>query len=118
MTGLGQASHLLTLGNASGSRIRTNEGWGGYAGLSLNATSAIQLNIQYGYADPGCNSCAGYDWGSTVHSNILWRPVDQIRLGWELMYGWKRNTFATASLAGRRRNEDALRGQFGAWFFF
>ena len=35
-----------------------------------------------------------------------------------MRYEFKRNTVATAAMAGRKRNEDAIRGQFGAWFFF
>ncbi len=111
----------LSAGNAAGSSILRNEAWGGYAGLSFNVTDTTQFNIQYGHANPGCNTCAGYTSGNSIHANVLWRPVRQMRLGWELIYGFKRNTTATVNdpnNPGRSRNEDALRGQFGAWFFF
>ncbi len=102
----------------TGTRIITNTAFGGYAGLSFNVTDTTQFNIQYGHANPGCNTCAGYTSTNSIHANVLWRPVRQMRLGWEVTYGFKRNTTATAAAANRRRNEDAIRGQFGAWFFF
>ena len=80
-------------------------------------TDTTQFNIQYGHANPS-GGTAGFTSTNSIHANVLWRPVRQMRLGWEVIYGFKRNTFATAEGAQRRRNEDAIRGQFGAWFFF
>ncbi|MCP5081655.1 MAG: hypothetical protein GY948_08160 [Alphaproteobacteria bacterium] len=108
---------VVPVNTAAGS-IRTNSVFGAYAGLSFNVTDTTQFNIQYGHVNTGCQTCAGYSSTNTIHANILWRPVRQMRLGWEVIYGFKRNTFATALGAGRSRNEDAIRGQFGAWFFF
>jgi hypothetical protein len=74
----------------------------------------------------------------TVHGNILWQPVKQLRLGWEAM--WGRNELiddrvfdpdsgldsACRNVEGDEdvnknhcpnSNED-FRLQFGAWFFF
>ena len=34
----------------------------------------------------------------------------------ELIYGWRENTYAVAMGAGRKRTEDAVRGQFGALY--
>ena len=104
--------------NNAASRIVRHQAWGAYAGLSFNVTDTTQFNIQYGHANPGNNTQAGFTSTNSIHANVLWRPVRQMRLGWEVMYGFKRNTFATSQQANRRRNEDALRGQFGAWFFF
>lgn len=97
--------------------IDRNEAWGAYAGLSFNVTDTTQFNIQYGHANPA-GGRAGFTSTNSIHANVLWRPVRQMRLGWEVIYGFKRNTTATAAAAGRRRHEDAVRGQFGAWFFF
>ena len=52
MLGDGAGNFRLSAGNAAGSRIITNEAWGGYAGLSFNVTDTTQFNIQYGHADP------------------------------------------------------------------
>ena len=84
---------------------------------------------------------------ATVHANILWQPVKQMRLGWEVM--WGRENFVDDKIeiddevavarnghhdddddkvcfrvfedVGDRNcqdGSDALRIQFGAWFFF
>ncbi len=123
MLGDGHGNFILrgatscTTGGGTGCRIDRNQSWGGYIGLSFNVTDTTQFNIQYGHANPS-GGTAGFTSTNSIHANVLWRPVRQMRLGWEMIYGFKRNTFATASMAGRKRNEDALRGQFGAWFFF
>jgi hypothetical protein len=55
----------------------------------------------------------------TVHANILWRPVQQMQLGWEVMWGqydFDGGDFGFASSPDRK--DDAIRAQFGAWFFF
>ncbi|MEM7428438.1 MAG: porin, partial [Pseudomonadota bacterium] len=107
MLGEGTGNFRLSAGNAAGSQIITNDAWGAYIGLSFNVTDTTQFNVQYGHANPGCNTCAGYTSTNSIHANVLWRPVRQMRLGWELIYGFKRNTTATAAVAGRSRNEDA-----------
>ncbi len=89
------------------------ESWGFLAGLSFDVSDSTTLNVQYGYANPvGTESETeeGHKSVETLHANILWRPVDQMRLGVEAVYGSKK------TLEGN--NESALRGQFGAWFFF
>ena len=116
MLGDGHGGHILR-GAAPNLQIDRNQSFGAYAGLSFNITDTTQFNIQYGHANPS-GGTAGFTSVNTIHANIMWRPVRQMRLGWEMVYGWKRNTTATASIAGRSRNEDALRGNFGAWFFF
>ncbi len=119
MLGDGHGNFILRGCGAAGAtcRIDRNQSWGGYLGLSFNVTDTTQFNIQYGHANPS-GGTAGFTSVNTIHANVLWRPVRQMRLGWEIIYGFKRNTTATAAVAGRRRNEDAIRGQFGAWFFF
>ncbi len=97
--------------------LDTYKSWGGYAGLSFNVTDTTQFNVQYGHANPSGDT-AGFRHVNTIHANIQWRPVRQMRLGWEVVYGWKENTTATANEPGRKRTEDAVRGQFAAWFFF
>jgi hypothetical protein len=108
-------------------------------GLSFNVTDTTTFNVQYGYSTtenllrrgdfPGIVLTdyrpASRIESHTVHANILWQPVRQMRLGWEVMWGeynikggdsdfvflgddWERGS----------RSKDALRAQFGAWFFF
>lgn len=60
----------------------------------------------------------------TAHGNVLWQPVKQMRLGWEVMWGkyhFKEgaNIGSTFNLPGFPENDDSdIRAQFGAWFFF
>ncbi len=111
----GYASHILV--SSSVAKIKTLKAWGLVAGLSFDVNDETQLNVQYGHADPS-GSEGGYTSLNTLHANILWRPVRQMRLGWEAIYGWKRNSTETIASSERKRTEDAFRGQFGAWFFF
>jgi hypothetical protein len=101
----------------SSAQIDTHKTWGGYAGLSFNVTDTTQFNVQYGHGNPSGDT-AGFRHVNTIHANIIWSPVRQMRLGWEVVYGWRENTTETANLPGRKRTEDAVRGQFAAWFFF
>jgi len=112
-------------------RMRTGRAWGGYIGASFDATDTTSLNIQFGHANPSDRQSwmGGANWShiSTVHANIIWQPVRQLRMGWEIIYGRKKISknflancalVASSGVCGNKRNEDALRGMFGAWFFF
>ena len=122
--------------------------WGVTAGLTFNVNDTTSINIEGGYAqnvDAGDNPLLLVDNVTTVHGNILWQPVKQMRLGWEVM--WGRENYvddkveiddADVAVASRGRDDDkvcfrvfqdpgdhscqngsdALRVQFGAWFFF
>jgi hypothetical protein len=54
----------------------------------------------------------------TVHANILWRPVQQMQLGWEVMWGEYDFDGGFFGAGGAKKSDDAIRAQFGAWFFF
>ncbi|MEO1159289.1 MAG: hypothetical protein AAFW74_02390 [Pseudomonadota bacterium] len=45
-----------------------------------------------------------------VHANILWQPVRQMRMGWEVI--WAHKEFEDGS------DEDGVRASFATWFFF
>ena len=45
-----------------------------------------------------------------VHANVLWQPVKQMRMGWEVI--WARSHFEDGE------EEDGVRATFGTWFFF
>ncbi|MGI9481022.1 MAG: hypothetical protein ACR2OR_01570 [Hyphomicrobiales bacterium] len=111
--------------NDTATAIRVNKAWGGFAGAGISLTDRLSYNVQWGFADPFDRAMRGngISWSHvhTVHSNILWRPVSEVRLGCELMWSQKtngKNFLASAAGEGRRRQERALRGQFAAWFFF
>jgi len=96
--------------------------WGGNIGVSVNVSEATTVNAAFGYSDQlenannivgGCaatRSAACVDDVMTIHANILWRPVKQMRLGWEVE--WGRNDYYAAA------SNTQVRGAFGAWFFF
>jgi len=100
--------------------------WGANVGVSMSVSEATTVNAQFGYSDQkesaansggaGCLVAAtGRNAGCvddvmTIHANILWRPVKQMRLGWEV--SWGRNDYYTAA------SNSQVRGTFGAWFFF
>jgi len=100
--------------------------WGATVGASMNVSEATTINASFGYTDQkeslantGGTGCAVAATGRnascvtdvmTIHANILWRPVKQMRLGWEVE--WGRNDYYTAA------SNSQVRGAFGAWFFF
>jgi len=122
--------------------------WGVTAGLTFNVNDTTSINIEGGYAqnvDAQDNLLLTVDNVVTVHGNILWQPVKQMRLGWEVM--WGENQFVDPvhadfeDVGGDRHGNDRdlvcrnveadedngnhcpdsnqdLRLQFGAWFFF
>jgi hypothetical protein len=114
----------------------TDDGWGVLAGLSFGLTDTTTFNVQYGFSrinnDSGAVPPLANDINEidhvdvhTVHANILWRPVQQMQLGWEVMWGQYRfsegsnNSASTFDLPGfAKKKDDAIRAQFGAWFFF
>jgi hypothetical protein len=115
--------------------------WGITGGLTFNVNDTTSINLEAGYAkniDAEQNELLTVDNVVTVHGNILWQPVKQLRLGWEAM--WGRNELiddrvfdpdsgldsACRNVEGDEdvnknhcpnSNED-FRLQFGAWFFF
>ena len=99
-----------------GANGRLVKAWGVTVGLSFAVSETTTFNVQYGRSQQkrnqafagACATCVVH--ADTVHANILWRPVKQMRLGWEVM--WGRNTYRTVS------HDSVVRAQFGAWFFF
>jgi hypothetical protein len=51
----------------------------------------------------------------TVHANIMWQPVKQMKLGWEVM--WGEIDYAGDDQIDSETYDD-VRLQFGAWFYF
>ena len=96
--------------------------WGAQVGVSLSVSETTTVNAEFGYADQvekagnivgGCaatRSSACVTDVMTVHANIMWRPVKQMRLGWEVQ--WGNNDYYNAN------SNSAVKGHFGAWFFF
>ena len=98
----------------------SGEGWGLLAGLSFGLTDTTTFNVIYGISSYD-NDLSGSEIEDitiqTVHANILWRPVRQMQLGWEVMWG-QYDIDGANTVAGSDSKDDAMRAQFGAWFFF
>jgi len=96
--------------------------WGANIGASASISEATTVNAAFGYTDQHekqsnvASACAGtlssacVDDVMTIHANIMWRPVKQMRLGWEVE--WGRNDYYAA------KSNSQVHGAFGAWFFF
>jgi hypothetical protein len=97
-------------------------------GLSFGLTETTTFNTQFGYVnaleeqDTSCAStnpdgetpaatsgdCKDKLW--KVTANIMWQPVKQMRMGWEINYGEYTRYDGTT--------EDGASAMFGTWFFF
>jgi opacity protein-like surface antigen len=103
----------------------TDKGWGALAGLSFGLTDTTTFNVQYGisWMENDLDFIEGHDsvLVQTVHANILWRPVQQMQLGWEVMWGqydFDSSDNDWGNFGAAKKKDDAIRAQFGAWFFF
>ena len=94
----------------------SGEAWGVAVGLSFNINDTTSFNVGWGF-DRVTDSVGVLDGAEvdvmTVHANILWQPVSQMRLGWEVMWGQ-----IDREDDPYHGTQDAVRAQFGAWFFF
>ena len=107
--------------------IKTIESLGLFAGLIFNVTDTTSINLGWGYTDQSKKDVVNAQlWNGgtqnidvmSVHGNIIWQPVKQLRLGWEVMWAERQYVTTENSVRGVVHKEDAIRGQFGAWFFF
>ena len=60
----------------------------------------------------------GHDELHTVHANIMWQPVKQMRMGWEVADLWADNQGTAVGPLGNRIKDEYLQVQWGTWFFF
>ncbi|MGI9415162.1 MAG: porin, partial [Hyphomicrobiales bacterium] len=108
----GANASALVVGTAGNPDIDTIEIWSVVAALAIGMTDTTTFNVAVGFYDQKrSDSAAGQiDDLVTVHANIIWQPVSRFRMGIEGM--WGQNDLVLGP------EEDALRFQFGAWFFF
>ena len=110
--GFSSANVNLAGGGLANPDIETIEIWSVVAALAIGMTDTTTMNVAVGYYDQAAgDSLPGQtDDLTTVHVNVIWQPVSRFRMGVEGMWG-NNDVIAGGS-------EDALRFQFGAWFFF
>ena len=80
--------------------------------ISFKMSETVTANVAYGILDYRANDTLIGETNQlqSVHANLLWKPVKQLKMGVEVMY-------ARRKIKGGG-HPDAVRGQFGAWFFF
>ncbi len=91
------------------------ESLGFMVGLNFNINDTTSFNSAFGYFEnlkhiPGGLGALSTDRVMTVHANIMWKPVSQMKMGWEVIWGQQK-------LINGAKRED-IRGQFGTWFYF
>ncbi len=82
-------------------------------GLSFGLSETTSFNTQFSYVEAlGDQDDDGDDKDKLykVHANIMWQPVKQMRMGWEVI--WAHSEYLDG------RDEDGVRATFGTWFFF
>lgn len=136
----GQGEIVRSLNQTASSNQRVDvdgdlmEAWAIQGGLSFGINETTTFNVGAGYEDYlGSLTTNWIDSAVTVHANIMWQPVKQMKLGWEVMWGQidyagegyctgttlsGEGDDATASWSGCKDSFNDVRLQFGAWFFF
>ncbi len=115
--GRGQPQSLYCVGGCGILQVapgggKAVEALGFSVGLSFNINDTTTFNTAFGYFD-NINNIGGAgaeNTAMTVHANILWKPVSQMQMGWEVMWGEEK------FVGGGKRHD--LRAQFGTWFYF
>lgn len=82
-------------------------------GLSFGLSETTTFNAMFSYAEALEDQADGDEKDKIykVHANILWQPVKQMRMGWEVI--WAQSEFEDGS-----PDEDGVRASFATWFFF
>jgi len=91
---------------------KPNEALGFMVGLNFNVNDTTSFNTAFGYFDNlnHAGGGTGINQVMTVHANIMWRPVSQMKMGWEVIWGQNK------LVNGAKRSD--IRAQFGTWFYF
>ncbi len=80
-------------------------------GLSFGLSETTTFNTMFSYTE-ALEDQFGNEEEEVykVHANILWQPVKQMRMGWEVL--WAHKEFENGD------DEDGVRASFATWFFF
>ncbi len=85
------------------------------AGISVPITETTTFNFAWDYMDAqdGWARAGNQDELHSFHANILWQPVKQMRMGWEVAY-----FTAGDKSQGNPVSDEYAQIQWGTWFFF
>lgn len=83
-------------------------------GLSFGLSETTTFNAMFSYVEAlgDQDDADDKDRLYKVHANILWQPVKQMRMGWEVI--WAKSEFVGPAVD----SEDGVRASFATWFFF
>ncbi|MEG9884367.1 MAG: porin [Hyphomicrobiales bacterium] len=110
------------------SKINPIAALGVAAGVTFNLSEATFVNLGWGWTKPNKDDVTDYAkayYGAgeeksvtrditSLTANLFWKPVDQLKLGWEAAYA-KRRYYKDAST---KESEGSLQVSFGTWFYF
>lgn len=111
------------------SKINTIAALGVAAGVTFNLSEATSVNLGWGWTKPSKDDVtdyvkAYYEGGgegtvtrdiTSLTANLFWKPVDQLKLGWEAAYAKRRYYKDDATT---KEDEGAFQASFGTWFYF
>lgn len=115
--------------------IRLIPAYGLFGGLRFNLSDTTNLNLGVGYAKTNGKAVqrqVEYDHSvgrtqglynrqvTSLHANVMWEPLDQVRFGWEVIWAQRKYWDAgpTPGSVPAQHSASNVRTQFGAWFFF
>lgn len=81
-------------------------------GLSFGLSETTSFNTLFSYVEALGDQSDNDEKDKVykVHANILWQPVKQMRMGWEVI--WAHSEYEDGD------DYDGVRATFGTWFFF
>jgi len=82
------------------------------AALNFAVTDTVTFNLAGAYYRVNKPTTES---GFSVHANVMWQPVDQMKMGWEVYF--KKSSDQT-SVPLTSSDVQVVGAVFGAWFFF
>ena len=110
-----------TVMNAAG-KLKAQESMGGFAGISHRWSDTVRSGAYFGWVenDTGDGVSAADVAGDnealqSLHANVIWSPVAQANIGFEVMHGWREVYTADSS---EPNSGEATRVQLGVQYGF
>ena len=97
-------------GDAAGGNLKAQDSIGGFAGVSHGWSDSMRSGVYFGWVRNDNPAMTANKTVRTLHANVIWSPVSQADIGFEVIHG-KRETPAGAE-------GDATRLQIGVKYGF
>ena len=75
-------------GDAAGGKLKAEDSIGGFAGISHGWTDSIRSGVYFGWVEND-NPDADNKARQTLHANVIWSPVSQADIGFEVIHGMR-----------------------------